>query len=73
MKCQICGGTMRPSIVSLPFRRESNAIVVIKALPVIECGGCGEFLLEDDVMAYVDAILEKAPEGTELEVAHYAA
>jgi hypothetical protein len=48
-------------------------IIILKEIPVLQCGSCREYLLEDAVMARVDVVLSKADGGAELEVIRYAA
>jgi YgiT-type zinc finger domain-containing protein len=38
----------------LPFKVSETTIVIVKALPVLECQRCAEYLLEDPVMKRVD-------------------
>jgi YgiT-type zinc finger domain-containing protein len=57
----------------LPFKVSETTIVIVKALPVLQCEGCGEYLLEDPVLQRVDAILEGADGRAELEILRYAA
>jgi len=40
---------------------------------VLQCGSCREYLLEDTVMARVDAMLSKVDGGAEIEIIRYAA
>jgi len=42
-------------------------------LPVLQCGNCPEYLIEDTVLGRVDQILAKVETGTELEIIRYAA
>jgi YgiT-type zinc finger domain-containing protein len=51
---------MVPVITDLPFKLSEKTIVIVKALPVLQCEGCSEYVLEDSVMQQVDAILERA-------------
>jgi YgiT-type zinc finger domain-containing protein len=64
---------MRPTISDLPFKITEQRIVILKALPVLQCGNCGEYLIEDAVQSRVDEILATADETAELEVIRYAA
>jgi hypothetical protein len=48
-------------------------IVIIKELPVIQCYNCGEYLIEDQVMARVESILSVIDSRTEFEIVRYAA
>ncbi len=73
MKCHICGAAMRAVVTDLPFKVSDSSIVVLKGLPVLQCGNCTEFLLEDCVMRRVETILEKADAAVELQVVRYAA
>ena len=73
MKCQICGGDLKPVVTDLPFKVRENSIVIVKGLPARQCENCQEYLLEDSVMARVDALLEKIGTTAELEVVRFAA
>jgi YgiT-type zinc finger domain-containing protein len=73
MKCHVCGGVLEPVITDLPFKLSHRAIVVIRDLPVLQCGACRDYLLEDPVMSRVDEILAGIAEGAELEVVRFAA
>lgn len=73
MKCHVCGSKMLPVQTDLPFKVSETAIVIVKALPVLQCRSCGEYLLEDAVMERVDKILERADVQAELEIIRYAA
>lgn len=73
MKCHICGSTLVPVVTDLPFKLNDTTIVIVKALPVLQCEGCNDYELEDPVMEQVDAILERADPSAELEIIRYAA
>lgn len=73
MKCRTCGCEMRPMTTDLPFKRDHRSIVIVKSLPVLQCGNCGEYLIEDHVMAWVEEALGKVSPAAELEVVRYAA
>jgi len=73
MKCHTCGSEMVPIQTDLPFKVSESTIVIVKALPVLQCQGCGEYLLEDSVMQRVDEILERADVQAELEIIRFAA
>jgi YgiT-type zinc finger domain-containing protein len=73
MKCHRCGAEMEHVRTGLPFKVRENSIVVIKDLPVWQCGNCGEYLIEDGVMARVDILLGRVDASTEVEILSYAA
>lgn len=64
---------MRAAVTDLPFKLSDRSIVVIKALPVLLCENCTEYVLEDPVMATVERILDGADDASELRVVKYAA
>jgi len=59
-------------VTELPFKLGATTIVIVKALPVLQCEGCSEYALEDQVMERVDAIFERADPSVELEIIRYA-
>ena len=73
MKCRVCGTEMKDTITDLPFKLGDSSIVIVKGLPVRQCSGCREYLLDDPVMERVEEILAGADNGAELEVIKYAA
>jgi len=73
MKCAVCGGELIRATTDLPFKVSDTSIVILKGLPVIQCGRCPEYLMEDEVLRRVDEILSKVEGGTELEIVRYAA
>jgi len=73
MKCHVCGSKMKSIIADLPFKVNETTIVILKALPVLQCDSCSEYLLDDPVLKRVDEILEKVDAAAELEVIKYAA
>ncbi|HVN86361.1 MAG TPA: YgiT-type zinc finger protein [Candidatus Binatia bacterium] len=73
MKCAVCSGLMKPVTTSLPFKLSDERIIILKGIPVLQCGSCAESLLEDAVMARADAMLGKLDGGAELAVIRYAA
>jgi len=73
MKCTVCGAAMHPVTTDLPFKLSETHIVIVKQLPVLQCGACHEYLIEDAVMAKVDGVLKRADRTAELEVVRYAA
>lgn len=73
MKCTVCGAELKAVRTDLPFKVAERSIVILKDLPVAQCGGCPEYLIEDDVLRQVDEILARVDATTELEIVHYAA
>ena len=73
MKCTVCGAGMIPINTDLPFKLSEDRIVVFKQLPVLQCGACREYLIEDAVMARMDTMLRQTDSTAELEVIRYAA
>jgi hypothetical protein len=47
--------------------------VILKDLPVLQCGNCTEYLLQDSVMGKVDDMLARVGSEAELEIIRYAA
>ncbi len=73
MKCLVCGAPLRSITTDLPLKVSDHTIVVVKKLPVLQCDGCIEYLIEDAVMAKVDELLGRVDRSTELEVVPFAA
>jgi YgiT-type zinc finger domain-containing protein len=73
MKCGVCGAMMARAVSDLPFKTSDHTIIILKDVPVFQCGNCGEYLLEDTVMSRVDEILSGDTGAAELEVIRYAA
>ena len=71
MICKNCGGKLEKLITSLPFKVSYDSIVIIKALPVLQCRNCNEYAIEDEVMQNVDSILNRTDKTAELEVLSY--
>ena len=72
MKCHVCGSRMQSVATDLPFKVNDTTIVIMKDLPVIQCDGCSEYLLDDPVLKRVDGIIEKMDAAAELEIIRYA-
>ena len=64
---------VNPVRTDLPFKLSEQRIVILKQLPVLQCGACREYLIEDAVMARIDALLARTDSTIELEVIRYAA
>ncbi|MDQ6968060.1 MAG: YgiT-type zinc finger protein [Mariprofundaceae bacterium] len=73
MKCHVCGSDMTEEYSDMPFKLSQHKVVIFKDLPVLQCSGCGEFLLADPVMVQVESMLERSMPETELDVMRYAA
>jgi YgiT-type zinc finger domain-containing protein len=73
MRCEVCGAELTAITTDLPFKVRELGIVIVKGLPVQQCGRCPQYLLEDAVLARVDEILRGVDAGSELEVIRYAA
>jgi len=73
MKCHVCGAEMLSAVTDLPFKRSDTTIVILKGLPILQCAGCSEYLLEDTVMARVEEILDQTDNRAELEIIRFAA
>ncbi len=73
MKCHMCGSRLNPLITDLPFKISETTIVILKALPVLQCENCSEYALEDTVMERVEQMLDRVDRDAELEIIRYAA
>jgi len=73
MKCRVCGSKLQAVTTDLPFKVNASSIVIMKDLPVYQCGNCGEYLLEDPVLEKVEEIIQKVDDTSELEIIRYAA
>jgi len=73
MKCMVCGAELKSTRTDLPFKVRDTGMVIVKSLPVLQCGNCPEYLIEDAVLRRIDEILAHVETGTELEIIRYAA
>ncbi|HWM91504.1 MAG TPA: type II toxin-antitoxin system MqsA family antitoxin [Thermoanaerobaculia bacterium] len=73
MRCHVCGSELVSMVTDLPFKLNETTIVILKDLPILQCSGCSEYLLEDAVMERVDEILSRANAQAELEIIRFAA
>lgn len=73
MRCTVCGAELKPTRTDLPFKLREASIVIIKNLPVLQCGNCPEYLFDDAVLSRVDEILGRVDSGAELEIVRFAA
>ena len=73
MICQACGAKLKKTITDLPFKLKQGSIIIIKQLPVLQCGNCSDYLIEDAVMEKVDKLLNRVDTAVEVEILNYAA
>lgn len=73
MKCRVCGSKLAATTTDLPFKVTERTIVIIKNMPVAQCRGCSEYLIEDPVFAKVEELLAKVDTSVELEIIGFAA
>jgi YgiT-type zinc finger domain-containing protein len=73
MRCRVCSGQLEQRVTDLPFKIGDSSIVILKALPVLQCRQCGETELEHQTMLRVDQVLAGVDRSTELEVIQFAA
>jgi YgiT-type zinc finger domain-containing protein len=72
MICHNCGAKLEKLTTNLPFKVSYDCIIIIKALPVLQCQNCNEYVIEDAVMEKVDSMLSEIDKTAELEVLSYA-
>ncbi len=73
MTCGVCGGTLQATRTDLPFKVSERTIVILKSLPVSQCGACREYLIADPVFAKVEKLLAGVNTSVELEIIQFAA
>ena len=73
MKCTVCGSNMTGAVSDLPFKTSDHTIIILKGVPLLQCGNCGEYLIDDAVMNRIDEIVGTVVGAAELEVIQYAA
>jgi len=73
MNCHTCGNDLMKVTTDLPFKTDIHAIIIIKNLPVLQCGNCSEYLIEDQIMQRVDDIISNMNRGAEVEILNFAA
>jgi YgiT-type zinc finger domain-containing protein len=73
MRCRVCGGLLEQRVTDLPFKIGDSSIVILKALPVLQCRQCGETELEHATVLRVDELLAGVDTSAELEVIRFAA
>ena len=73
MRCTVCGAELKATRTDLPFKVRETSIVILKGLPVMQCGNCPEYLIEDVVLSRVDDILDRVDSEAEVEIIRYSA
>lgn len=73
MKCRVCGGVLQAMTTDLPFKISDRTIVIVKALPVLQCERCSEYSIEDPTFERVEQLLSRADTAAELEIIPFAA
>jgi len=73
MICHVCGSLMSHLVTDVPFKQGDHCIVIVKDLPVVQCTNCGEYLIEDSTMKWVESVLSRIDPSAELEIVRYAA
>ena len=73
MRCRVCGGLLEPRVTDLPYKIADFSIVIVKALPVLQCKQCRDTELENTTMLRVDQFLARIDRSAELEVIRYPA
>ena len=73
MRRRVCGGLLESRVTDLPFKIRDSSIVILRALPVLQCRQCGDTELEQATMSRVDQLLATVGGSAELEVIRYAA
>ena len=54
MRCRACGALLESRVTDLPFKLADTTIVIVKALPVLQCPQCGDTELEQATMSRVE-------------------
>lgn len=73
MKYRVCGSALSAVITDLPFKVTDRTIVILKNLPVAQCGRCSEYLIEDSVFAKVERLPSRVDTTVELEIIPFLA
>lgn len=72
-KCHLYGGETRAVATDLPFKTTEKTIAIPEDLHALQCERCREHLLEDQVMARAEIIVDMLDREEDWEVARYAA
>jgi YgiT-type zinc finger domain-containing protein len=73
MKCHLCGTQMKPVVADLPFRVNRSVMIIIRELPLLECGECSAYALQDVVMERVHAMVQGLTPPSHLDGVRYTA
>ena len=73
MKCHVCSSELESVVTDLPFKISDKSIVIVKDLPIQQCGHCREYLIDDPVMERVDQIIDRIDATAELGIVRFAA
>ena len=66
MRCTVCGAELKATRTDLPFKVRETSIVILKNLPVMQCGNCPEYLIQEHATFDLEVIHEyKGCSGTE--------
>lgn len=57
MKCILCGGNTEQNKTEY-IEKQGNYIVIIKNVPCMKCGQCGETYFTNDVVLAIEKILD---------------
>ena len=71
MKCRVCGGVQQRMETDLPFKTGDHTIVVMKGIPVYQCGRCAEYSLDDPTFARVEELLARVGAFQDISLPHY--
>src|SRR5207249_2749016 len=66
MGCRVCGGLLERRVTDLPFKIGDSSIVILKALPVLQCRQCGDTEVEHETMLRVEQVLGGVDTSSEL-------
>ena len=58
--------------MDMPFKVGKTSTVILKSLPVLECGACPEYLITEAVTDRLDEILARVDSSAELEITRFA-
>lgn len=70
-RCPMCGGRLDHGTTLFSVDLGAG-VVVVRDVPAVICSQCGEAIIEDDVAARLEAIVERAREDhAEIAVIHW--